>query len=224
MKQKIDHTDPLLQFLLHFIFSGSSALILSIAYIYTDIWFVYIFALLPFLLRVINTDFKGSVINGVFLTLGLVFVTLSGEILKAPVSYTCNILLICFTFTALSVIINRLRRYFALSFLLFIVLCFPLEYFHKSYFEFNAIFKTLRNDAGFLFRAVSLFGFIFISFLIIAVNSLLLLLIGLLRRRVVSGHFYLAIEKSHFGCWVDDIALIKHGECLPNLRGPPIYF
>ena len=137
----MDHNDSLLQFLMHFIFAGSSALILSIAYIYTDFWFIYIFALLPFLYRIINTDLRGSVISGLFLALSIVFVIFSSSFISTPVAFALRILFLCLTFAAFSVAINRLKKYFILSFLLFAILCYPLEYFHKYYFEFNAVFS-----------------------------------------------------------------------------------
>jgi hypothetical protein len=222
MELKMDHKGFLNELLLHFIFAGVSALILSFAYIFTDFWFVYIFALLPFLHRIIKTDLRGSVLSGIFLAVSITFVTFSGESVRSPFAFCCNSIILCFTFTAFSMIINRLKRYFALSFLLFVALCLPLEYFHKSLIDFGAIFNTLEKDGGFIFRATSLFGFILTSFLIIAVNSLLFLLIGFLHRRTVSGHYYLFAGKSLSFCDTNDVASIKHGECLPCLRGPPV--
>ncbi|UCC79705.1 MAG: hypothetical protein JSW64_15820 [Candidatus Zixiibacteriota bacterium] len=223
MKQKMDHNDSLLQFLMHFIFAGSSALILSIAYIYTDFWFIYIFALLPFLYRVINTDFKGSLACGLFLALSIGFVISTGEVISAPVSYACNLIFLCFTFIAFSIVINRLKKYVGLGFLLFAALCIPLEYFHKSYFEFNTVFASLKNDAGFVFRVSSLTGFIFVSFILIAISSLLLFLIDILYRSSFYGRFYPLDEESREYRHANDRAFLKHWKCLPCLRAPPVY-
>ena len=219
----MDHNDSLLRFLMHFIFSGSSALILSIAYIYTDFWFIYIFALLPFLYRVINTDFKGSVFSGVFLALSIAFVIFTNGSINAPVALAVRIIFLCLTFAAFSVAINRLRKYFFLSFLLFAILCYPLEYLHKSYFEFNTIFASLKNDAGFVFRAASLLSFIFISFVLIAVNSLILFLVDIICRSTFSGHFYWLSNRSQSYLTADDRAFLRHWKCLPCLRAPPVY-
>lgn len=224
MKPKIDHNDPLLRFLLHFIFSGSSALILSIAYIYTDIRSIYIFALLPFLYRIINTDLRGSIACGLFLTLSIGFVISTGELVNAPVPYICNLIFLCFTFIAFSIAINRLKKYIGLGFLLFAALCIPLEYFHKSYFEFNSIFASLKNDAGFVFRASSLLGFIFVSFILIAISSLLLFLIDILYRSPFYDHFHRLYKESCGYINTNDRAFLKHWKCLPSLRAPPCQF
>lgn len=223
MKLKTNHNDPLLSFLLHFIFAGSSALILSIAYAYTNFWSIYIFALLPFLYRIINTDFKGSIACGLFLALSISFVISTGEVIGAPVSFACNLIFLCFTFIAFSIVINRLKKYVGLGFLLFAALCIPLEYLHKSYFEFNTVFASLRNDAGFVFRASSLMGFIFTSFILIAISSLLLFLIDILYRSSFYGHFYWMHEESCGYRHANDRAFLKHWKCLPCFRAPPVY-
>lgn len=217
----MDYNDPLLRFLLHFIFAGSSALILSIAYIYTDIWAIYIFALSPFLYRIINTDFKGSIISGLFLALSIVFVISTGEIASAPIPYACDLAFLCLTFMAFSIAINRLKKYVGLGVFLFAALCISLEYFHKSYFEFNSIFASLKNDAGFVFRASSLLGFIFTSFILIAISSLLLFLIDILYRSSFYGHCYRLYKESCGYRNANDRAFLRHWECLPCLRGPP---
>jgi len=219
----MDHNDSLLQFLMHFIFAGSSALILSIAYIYTDFWFIYIFALLPFLYRVINTDLKGSVISGMLLALSIVFVISTGDVISAPIAYIGNLIFLCLTFMAFSVAINRLKKYIVLGFLIFAALSVPLEYFHKSYFELNTVFASLKSDAGFAFRTSSLLSFIFFSFVLITINSLLLFLIDILCRLAFSKRFYWLVNKSLLYRWANDRAFLKHWKCLPCLRAPPIY-
>jgi len=224
MKRKTDYNDSLSWFLMHFIFAGSSALIISIAYIFTDYWFVYVFALLPFLYRVINTDLKGSLISGVFLALSFVFVVFSSRFISSPAVFAVRILLLCLTFAAFSVVINRLKKYFALSFLLFVILCYPLEYFHKSYFEFNSVIASLKNDVGFAFRAASLLSIIFISFVLIAINSLLLFLIDVICRLAPSRRFFWPINKSLLYRWADDRTFLKQWKCLPCLRAPPRRF
>ncbi|UCE66794.1 MAG: hypothetical protein JSU85_01930 [Candidatus Zixiibacteriota bacterium] len=219
----MDHNDSLLQFLMHFIFAGSSALILSIAYIYTDFWFIYIFALLPFLYRVVNTDLRGSVIAGLFLALSFVFVISTDNFINSPIKYVGNILLLCFTFILFSAAVNRLKRYIVLSVLLFAALCLPLEYFHKSYFEFNSVFASLKSDAGFIFRAASLFGFLSIAFLIIAVNSLLLFLIEILCRMAFSGRFYDFTKEFAVHYSSQNNFFRSNPGLLPDPRGPPLY-
>ena len=67
MREKCEHSDRSLRLLNHFLFAGGSALILSIAHIYPEYWFVSLFALVPFLWRVTRANLPDSILLGIIL-------------------------------------------------------------------------------------------------------------------------------------------------------------
>jgi hypothetical protein len=223
MISKIDCKIHLNAILIHFICAGSSALILSLAYAFTDFWFFYIFALAPFMLRVANSDWCGSAFAALFLGLSLALILYPGNSGRSVYGYFGDVLFLCFTFVFFSVALNRLRRFFKPGFFLAILLCFPLEYFHKTVLDLDRTFLALKWDSGFIFRTASLSGFVFGAFLLIALNSFLLLFIEIifgLRYCCGFNHYFEKII--HVYDARDPLPSVA-GCVLPGLRGPPYF-
>ena len=59
--------DQTLQFTEHFVYAGTSALVLSLAHIHSTYWFLSFFALIPFLWRLNRTSLSGSIVVGIIL-------------------------------------------------------------------------------------------------------------------------------------------------------------
>ena len=223
MARNNKYEDSISCFLFDFISAGSSALILSFFYIHIDLGFSYAVALLPVLLRAINTDIRGAATCGFLLSICLSFVISSRGVLESPLNYVTIIILLSSSFIVFTVTINRLKKYFLMSFLLFIALGLSLEHIHKSFFKFQNVFYSIKGNTGFAFRSITLFGIVILSFFAIAVNSILLILLGILRKKLVSRKYICAFRESLFFSGSNEKALLKHIECLPSLRAPPLF-
>jgi hypothetical protein len=71
-------------------------------------------------------------------------------------------------------------------------------------------------------RAAALLSFLFISFLIIAINSLLLRLLDILIKLTLAGR-HERLLKGRLSCkGIKIVVLLKHWKCLPSLRAPPL--
>lgn len=207
--------------LTHFIYAGGSALLLCFAYTLADLWFFYLFALAPFMFRISESDLRGSIIAALLLGLSIALVVFPGVKGNLDLEYFFSVLLLCLTFVLFSAALNRLKRYFKFGLLLAGVLCFPLEYFHKTVLDLDSTFLALKWDSGFIFRTASLSGIVFVALLLIAFNSLLLLLMEIAFGLIYSVSFYQHYQKGTL-IYVYRNPLPSLTVCiLPDQRGPP---
>lgn len=207
--------------LINFICAGCSALVVSLCYVFSGSWVFCLLALLPFLYRISIIDLAGSALSGVFFALSLVFVIFPANFFDHPLMWAANILLLFSVVVVISSVFNKLKRYFILSAILSAGICFPLEYLLKSGLEARLAFSIAPFDAGFMHRAVALLSVIFILFLIIAINSLLLSILGILIKLPFAGRIEPLLKGRIFLNDIKIIVLLKHWRCLPSLRAPP---
>lgn len=207
---------------MHFIFAGSSALLLCFAYTFADLWFFYLFALAPFMFRIVGSDLRGSTTAALFLGLSIALIIFPCSKGNLDQEYFSSVFLLCLTFVVFSTALNRLKRYFKFGLLLAGLLCFPLEYFHKTILDLDSTFLALKLDSGFLFRTASLSGFVFTALLLIAFNSLLLLIVEIAFGLIFSSDFTQRCQR-RAGIFIHRDPLLSRIErILPDPRGPPV--
>lgn len=221
MIPKANHNDKFQKTLLHFIFSGSSALILSFAHIYSEYWFVYLFALVPFLWRVSRTDLTGAVVSGFFLAGCYIFVVYIGEVFIYAEIFIIRFIFLSTAFMVFAIAVNLLKkkRFFNPAFIA--LLWLPFEYIHSHYIGSGGIFNLQDGGSGIVWRIMSLYGFLMVTFVVVAVNTLILLMIESFCKLSLPGFIFLFQFRKLFFFENDNIVFIKHRNFLPDLRGPP---
>ena len=217
-----EHNDITLKLLVHFICAGSSALILSIAHIHPEYWFISLFAMVPFLWRLNRTTLSGSILLSVILAGCYAFVVYTDRVLVAPGSFLLNLLLLSLVFSIFGIAVNRIKSYIGFSPVFIAALWLPLEYVLTNYTALGSIFSLSNAGSGFVVRFASLFGFLMISFCIVLINSLILML---LQHAYLKGYsnskFRFSKEKSyrfHF----ENILPLRNWYYILNPRAPPL--
>lgn len=216
-----EHNDIRSRLMAHFICAGISALILSIAHIHPEYWFLSLFALVPLLWQLNRTTLAGSILLGVILACCYAFVTFIGEALAAPGDFLLNLLLLSLVFSIFGIAVNGVRKYIGFSPVFIATLWVPLEYFLIKYPGMGGILTFPTADSSELIRFASLFGILMISFFIILVNSIILMLIEYVSRiRFSIEVLRFPNARKSFPIF-ESIRSTKRWEHLPNLRAPP---
>ena len=207
--------------LAHFICAGTSALILSIAHVHPEYWFMSLFALVPLLWQLKRTTLAGSILLGVILACCYAFVAFIGEALAAPGDFILNLLLLSLVFSIFGIAVNGVRKYIGFSPVFVAAIWVPLEYFLIRYPGMGGVLSFPTADSSELIRFASLFGLLMISFFIVLVNSVILMLIEYVSR------IRFSIARLRFPNTVKSFPLFesikstKRWDYLPNLRAPP---
>ncbi len=156
------------------LFAGSSALILSLSYLYPDLKFLTIIALVPFLWRLLKIEIAESVILGICMGSLFVIGTSLSEIWLSPMIFAARFFCLSIIFALFALGVNRVKKHLGFNPVFIALLWLPLEYILKNYAHLGFIFSTGSTDSGFFFGIGSLFGFLMVSFFIVLINSLIL--------------------------------------------------
>jgi uncharacterized membrane protein len=222
MNHHIRHKDFVQEILIDFIYAGCTALALALSFIYSGSWFFYLISLLPFLYRISKVDMAGSAMSGGFFAISLLFIIFPPDILTRPIIFYFIIISFSAAIVIFSMIINKYKKRFILGLILSAILCFPLGYLLKAGIESGPAISQQITGIGFNYRITALLCFLFISLLIVAINSLLLILINILCELPFAGRHY-RLSNERFSCGGSTIiVLLKHWKCLPSFRAPPI--
>jgi apolipoprotein N-acyltransferase len=217
-----EHNDIRSKLMAHFICAGTSALILSIAHVHPEYWFLSLFALVPLLWRLNRTTLAGSILLGVILACLYAFVTFIGEAAVAPGSFLLNLLLLSLVFSTFGIVVNGVRKYIGFSPIFVAATWVPLEYFLIKYPGMGGILTFPTADSSELIRFASLFGILMISFFIMLVNSIILMLIEYASRiRFSNVRLRFPNTIKSFPLF-ESIRSTKRWEYFPNLRAPPV--
>jgi len=213
--------DKIFRFIEDFICAGSSALIISLIHLCPAYWFLSIFALLPFLWKLTSANLLRSIILGTILGTCYTFVAFTDQILISPSIFLVKLLSLCLIFSAFGVAVNRINRYTGFNPIFIASLWLPFEYALFHYAHMENIFTFSSTDSAFLIRISSLFGILMVSFIIVLINSLILIAI----RHAVKAYcsetnFSLEDDKIHFS-FFKEVILQKFHFYYPMLRAPP---
>lgn len=214
--------DNTLQFLEDFLGAGTSAVILSIAHIYPAYWFVSLFALLPLFWRLTRANFNRSIVLGISLASCYAFVAFFGEILKSPHTFLLKLLVLCFIFSAFGVAVNRTKRYLGFNAFLIPFLWLPLEYILDHYAHLGSIFTFPQINSTLLIRIGSLFGVLMISFVVVLINSLILILLKHVIQALKTRDSFPKREDKRVYFPFKGITLQKRWYYFNDPRSPPI--
>lgn len=170
-----------------FLCAGSSALLISAAHAYPELWFFSLFALVPFLWRAIRGSLLESVVLGGMLGLSYAFVAFpiaSWTSLGASVLTLVGLILL---FAIYSAIVNRIKKRLGFNAIFIAASWLPLEYVISHYANLGNLFAVVSDESGLLFRFGSLFGLLMVSFVVVVVNTLILISVGRIVRAIPSG-------------------------------------
>jgi apolipoprotein N-acyltransferase len=161
----------------NFLYSGLSALILSLTQFYPELRVLAIIALAPFLIRIIKVNHINSIYCGIILSFCLAMVLAWGELFRDPIGLVIKFGLLGVVFSAFAVAVKTIKKHFGFNPVFVAALWLPLEYVLKHLAGLNFAFIAAESGNNILIGLSSLFGLLFVSFIILLINSLIVALI-----------------------------------------------
>lgn len=207
-----------------FLCAGSSSLLISLAHLYPQFWFVSLFALVPFLWRAIQASLKESVLLGCLLATSCYLVGFPSGTEVAAGVILLQLLGLNAIFAVYAAGVNRIGRHIGINAIFVAALWLPLEYAISHWAGLESLFTLSASELDWpiLTRIGSLFGMLMVSFVIVLVNSLVLLFL----RQVVqalstkAGH-PARVEKPIYAPF-KEILLEGHWHYYSDPRAPPL--
>jgi len=213
--------DQTLQFTDHFVYAGTSALVLSLAHIHPAYWFLSFFALLPFLWRLNRVNLSGSIIAGIILGGCYASVAFIDQVLVSPWTFLLRLFVLCLIFSAFGAAVNRIKRYIGFHPIFIASLWLPLEYALTHYAHLSSIFTFPEIDSALLIRIGSLFGILMVSFAVVLMNSLILILLKHVVQALRSPATFPLKEDKRIYPLPEQIQLQRHWYRFAQPRAPP---
>ncbi len=214
--------DFIIRLLESFLCAGSSALLISVAHLYPELWFVSLFALIPFLWRAIRVSLFESIILGGLLAASYCFVSFRLESWATPGAFLFTLVGLIALFALYGTVVNRIKKYIGFNVIFIAVLWLPLEYALSNYTGLESLFASSPDKTGLPIRIGSLFGMLMISFVIVLVNSLILIILRQVAQ-VLFSHGTLSIpdDKRPYPRF-KEIILERRWYYFPDVRAPPV--
>ena len=206
---------------LSFLCAAGSAILLSFAHVFGELWFISLFALVPFLWRLCHVNLRGAVSLGMMLATFFVCATSVSDLIFAPKIFLLKLLSLNIAFALFALAIHRARKAFGFDPLFIALLWFPMEYVLIHYAHLGTIFSISNSGSSLMIGFCSLFGILLGSLVIVLGNPLLLLIL-----RYV-GQWILSCKQSVTGCdnksypLLDEVILERRWYYFPDVRAPP---
>lgn len=169
--------DRIIRLLENFLCAGTSALLVSIAQLYPEFWFVSLLALIPFLWGVIRANLAAAVVLGVMLATCYALVAYPTELWTIPGIFLLKLLALNMIFSLYGILVSRLKKRIGFNAVFIAALWLPLEYALSNYAGLGNLFTLSTTESSLLVRIGSLFGLLMISFVVVLINSLILIML-----------------------------------------------
>ena len=222
MQARLPTKDQTIKFVEDFFYAGSSALLLSIIHLYPAYWFISVFALLPFLWRLTRANLSGSLILGIILGACYCFVSSIQEILVSPWAFLHKLFLLSLIFSAFGMAVNRVKRYTGFNPIFVAALWLPLEYAIAHYAHLSSIFTFSETDSTLLIKIACLFGILTVSFVVVLINSLILIALKRAVQAIRSRATFPSKDNERSYLPFKEIVLQRRFYYYPRRRAPPI--
>ena len=210
-----------LQFVECFLCAGTSALFLSVLHLYPAYWFISLFALIPILWQLSKANLPQSIILGILLGVCYAFVIFSGSLFISPWNYLFNLFNLCLIFSLFCIAVSIVKKYTGFNPVFTAALWLALEYTLTHDPVLGNILTLPETDSGFLTRFGSLFGVLMVSFLIVLINSLILIVIKQVADALGTGVSFLIKADKKSNLPFKQTIIERHWCYFPEPRAPP---
>ena len=204
-----------------FLFAGISALLLLLAGFFSEYSFLSLVALTPFLYRISKAGMSESIRLGFLLGLAFLSVTLANSLVTDPLPALLKLLYGTALFTLFAWTLFRARTVFGFNPIITALIWVGFELAAVKLGLVRGLLGSAEFSNQYLNGLVILFGFIIVSFVIVLLNSLLLIAI----EKAVS----LAEARGTASCESGRIwdlcfspgLFVQKCYLVPDVRGPP---
>lgn len=204
--------------------AGVPAILLAFAHIHPELWFLSLFALVPFLKRLSHAHGKQAALLGMVLASAYVFATCLAEALHAPHLFFGKLIALNIAFVVFAAAISRVNRSFYGNPLLIAVLWFPIGYLLVQYAGLRDVIFFSHASSSVVSGFCSLFGVLVWSCAIVFGNLLILAFAKCINRRLFPVKRY-RFENTDRKCYsLPSEPLLRDRPkkfITPNRRAPP---
>lgn len=212
------------ELVISFLLTGGSGLLLALAHIFPELWFLSLFALVPFLWHVERVDLTGAVLLGFLMAICYVFGANADELLTDSKTFVLRLILVGSAFAVFGVATNLTRRSPTLSSGLIVLLWFPVQYALIRYAGLGQVFSVSDSGSNMLVSVCSVLGVVAVALAITLVNLIAYQFIKSIvekigprvRRPTDAGVRFRSLHEH---------ALYEAARyCFPDRRAPPVAF
>jgi hypothetical protein len=205
----------------NFLCAGSSALLIPIAHLDADLWFISAFALIPFLWRCRQVSLLESVALAGVLAASYDFLTVPVASWATPGAFVFKLLILNLLFAVLAIAANRSAKYIGPKSVFIAVCWLPIEYIMSHYTDLGSIVAFLESDATLLIRIGSLSGILLISLVVVLVNWLIIALLGRVLQALCATRTFASDDRNRLSLFSEEIAFQIGWHYFIDPRAPP---
>ncbi|HWR83312.1 MAG TPA: hypothetical protein VN285_08415 [Candidatus Deferrimicrobium sp.] len=215
--------DRLNRLLISFLCAGSSALLLSFTHVRAENWWFSLFALAPFLWRAVEAGRAQAAICGFLLAISYGIVALPVETASSLTVQPSHFLCLSALFALYALVVNWVGRRVGFNAIFIAALWLPLEFVLSRYAGFGSISSFSTSDSSLVSRGASLFGLLMISFVVLVVNSLILMVVRYAVQAVLSGSTLFRENDTDVCLYHRETLLERPCYYFPDRRAPPVF-
>lgn len=214
---------PSIRIALAFFSAGTSALLIAVAHLRPEYWFVSLFALVPFLWRAARAGLGEAVFLGAALATSYCLVTASVASWEAVRASLPKLLSLNLLFVLYSVAVNRMACHVGFNAVFVAVFWLPIEWSFNRFAQVGNVFGFAGTSSELVTRISSVFGALMLSFLVVLINSLIVIVSARLAH--AEGSCARPCGRSSAACefhrWFEDIQLKLQWYYSASPRSPP---
>lgn len=202
--------------------AGSSAILLTFAHVHAELWFVALFALVPFLWRLPSLGRFQSALLGMMLASVYMIASSVGELSVSPVAFAYKLAGVNVIFALFGLAINRLSKLMGFNPLIIALVWFPLGFVLAGLGGSSEGMLIGQAGGELLVGFGSLMGVLFWSALIILANGLIILLAHFIQRRLLRRSSVRQTEFRRVYTFDSILPLSQRWAIIPSRRAPPL--
>jgi len=172
----------------------------------------------------LRTRPKSVVMPGMTLATCYLLVTYPAELYISPGAFLLKLFVLNLIFCLYGIVVNRLKKCIGFNVIFIAALWLPLEYALSHYAGLENLFTFSPDKTGLpvLLRIGSLFGMLMISFIIVLINSLILIILRQVAQVLFSrGTLSIPDDKRPYPPF-KEIILERRWYYFPDVRAPPL--
>lgn len=213
--------DHSLRFLETFLYAGTSVLLVAAPRLHPDFSFISLFALVPFLWRAIHVNAIESLVLGASFGTMFYFVTAQFSQAGIPTIVFPYLTAVIVLLSLYGLAVNRIAKHIGINAIFLAVVWLPVEYVLGICTHLRGIFVFSDLDSPIVVRMNSLFGVLIVSFLIVLINTLILLISDRLARCSWSRASHRAEDPEQVLAICKTNSIFEYPYCIPAVRPPP---
>jgi len=212
------------QFRANVLCAGSSAVLLAFAHVHAGLWFLALFALVPFLWRLASVGRRQAAMQGVMLATCFVLATSAGQLATAPVNFVTQLAALNVVFALFGYAINRLSVRLGFNPLLIALIWFPLGLLLAQVVNLGDALLFGQAGPELLLGFGSLAGLLFWSTVVVLINGLILLLARFIKRQLIRRSTRSSSPSRRVHISTEVPPRTAHWGLIPSFRAPPLLF